>query len=56
MCYKSWGKLDEGDQFRETSIFFFFQDGEHVYTRGRFILMYGKQQLELHMEQQTGSK
>ena len=24
LCYKSWGKLDEGDQLRETSIFFFF--------------------------------
>ena len=54
MCYKSWGKLDEGDQLQETSIFFFFQDWEHVHTRARFMLMYGKQQLELDMEQQTG--
>ena len=40
--------------YRRQVFFFFFQDGEHVHTRARFMLMYGKQQLELDMEQQTG--
>ena len=51
-----WSTYDTYIKFKKHSVLFSSQDGEHMYTCGRFMLIYGKLYLLKNLHEESGKK